>query len=131
MNPGFTNMIQEQKDRVKSGGSHGSKKTRKSHDHAHYYYFFFRGEVHHEFVPTGETVNAAFCVQILKRFCDRVRRVRPELWAEKNWLLHHDNAPSYTALTVREFIAKNNIVTIDHFVYSPDLVPRDFFYSLK
>jgi hypothetical protein len=33
--------------------------------------------VHHEFVPEGQTVNAAFCVEVLKRLRYRVCCVRP------------------------------------------------------
>jgi len=65
--------------------------------------------VHHEFVPAGG-INAAFYVQVLKR----LRCVRPESWTEKNLILHHNNAPSHTAFIMREFIAKNNISTIDY-----------------
>jgi hypothetical protein len=32
-----------------------------------------------------------------------VPRVRSELWKQKNWLLHHDNAPSHTSFFTREF----------------------------
>jgi hypothetical protein len=63
-------------------------------------FFYIRGMVHHEFVPWGQTVNAAFYVEILKRLREHVRCVRSELWAEKNWILHHDNAPSHSALIV-------------------------------
>jgi hypothetical protein len=35
--------------------------------------------VHHEFVPEGQTVNAAFYVQVLKRLRDHVRRLRLNL----------------------------------------------------
>jgi hypothetical protein len=30
--------------------------------------------------------------------CVNLRRLRPELWRQKNWLLHHDNALSQTSL---------------------------------
>ena len=43
------------------------------------------------------------------------------------WVLHHDNAPSHTALRVREFLAKYNLVTLPQPAYSPDLAPADFF----
>jgi hypothetical protein len=32
-----------------------------------------------------------------------VRRLRPELWRQKNWLLHHDIAPSHTTFFTRDF----------------------------
>jgi hypothetical protein len=53
------------------------------------------------------------------------------LWAERNWILHHDNASSHSVLTVREFFAKNDMITMDHPSYSPDLDPCDFFLFPK
>jgi transposase len=38
-----------------------------------------------------------------------------------NSVLHHDNAPAHTVLSVREFLAKKNIPTLPHSPYSPDL----------
>ena len=32
--------------------------------------------------------------------------------------LHHDNAPSHNALSIREFLAKNNIAVMDQPPYS-------------
>jgi len=64
-------------------------------------FFDCHGIVHHEFAPEGQTVNAVFYVQVLKRLRDRVRRVRPELWEGRRWILHHDNAPAHSALIVR------------------------------
>ena len=33
-----------------------------------------------------------FYVEVLKRLRERVRRARPEMWAENVWILHQDNA---------------------------------------
>jgi hypothetical protein len=71
-------------------------------------------------------------MEVLKHLRKRVRQVWPELWAEKNWSLHHDNAPSRSALIVHEFFAKNDMITTHHPSYSPNLAPCDFFFcSLK
>ncbi|XP_029163422.1 protein GVQW3-like [Nylanderia fulva] len=92
-------------------------------------FFDKRGVVHHEFVPEGQTVNAAFYVQVLDRLRKRVARVRPEI---KNiWRLQHDNAPSHTALVVSEFLTKHGVATLPHPLYSPDLAPPDFFLFPK
>ena len=42
-----------------------------------------------------------------------VREKKQELWDEKSWVLHHDNAPSHNGLNIREFLAKNNIAAMD------------------
>jgi hypothetical protein len=62
-----------------------------------------QGVVHQEFIPQGQTVNATFYVEVVKRLHEHVQRVQPELWAEKHWILHHNNAPLHLALIVREF----------------------------
>jgi hypothetical protein len=55
-----------------------------------------------------------------------VRRLRPEIWRQKKWLLHHYNAPSHTSFFSREFLTKNNMTVVPHPDYSPDLAPCDF-----
>jgi len=49
------------------------------------------------------------------------------MWSSGVWFLHHDNAPAHTALSVQQFLAKNNMTVIPHPPYSPDLAPCDFF----
>jgi hypothetical protein len=46
-------------------------------------------------------------------------------------MLHHDNAPSHTALSVREVLATEQIIVLEHPAYLPDLVPNDFFLFPK
>ncbi|UYV70483.1 hypothetical protein LAZ67_7003251 [Cordylochernes scorpioides] len=75
-------------------------------------FFDCRGVVHHEFLPQG-------------------RKKRPDLWKNKNWLLHHDNAPAHTSLLVRDLLAKNNTLMMPQPPYSPDLAPCDFFLFPK
>ena len=60
-----------------------------------------------------------------------VREKRRELWETRSWLLHHDNAPAYNALGIREFLAKNNNAVLEQPLYSQDLVPCDFFLFPK
>ena len=68
-------------------------------------FFDTRGIVHHEFVPEGQTVSAKFYCNVLHRPREDIRRKRPELWCEGNWLLHDDNAPSHRAVVTREYLA--------------------------
>ena len=85
-----------------------------------------RGIVHYEFVPTGQTVNQFYYLEVLKRLHEKVARKRPELFANNSWILHHDNAPAHTALSVREFLATNQITVLEHPAYSPHLAPVTF-----
>jgi hypothetical protein len=47
--------------------------------------------------------------EVLKRLHEKVRRKRPEIFAN-SWILHHDNAPAHTALSVREFLSSKETV---------------------
>jgi hypothetical protein len=57
-------------------------------------FFDIIGAVHKEFVLAGQTVNSAYTCDVVWQLHENVKRFRPELWRQKNWLLHHDNAPS-------------------------------------
>ena len=89
-------------------------------------FFDIDGLVHHEFVPTGQTVSKEFYKTFLHRLRDAVRRRRPENWRSGNWIMHHDNAPAHRAVT-NEFLAKHNISSLPQPPYSTDLAPCDFF----
>ena len=90
--------------------------------------FFFdsEGVVYRYIVPRGQTVNAQAYIEILANLRDAVNKKRPHL-RQTGWLLLHDNAPCHTAGKVLEFLARNNIETVPHPPYSPDLAPSDFY----
>ncbi|UYV63995.1 hypothetical protein LAZ67_2006278 [Cordylochernes scorpioides] len=94
-------------------------------------FFDCRGVVHHEFLPQGRKVNKEYYLQVMRNLREAIRQKRPDLWKNKNWLLHHDNAPAHTSLLVRDFLAKNNTLMMPQPPYSPDLAPCDFFLFLK
>jgi len=93
--------------------------------------FYIRGIVHYEFVPTGQIVNQINYLEILERLREIVRRKWPEIFANNSRILHPDNAPAHTALSVREVLATKQITVLEHPAYSPDLAPSDFFLFLK
>jgi len=57
---------------------------------------------------------------------DAVIRKRLEKWRPNSWFLLHDNAPAHWSVSVKDFLAKNNVATVQHPSYSPDLVPVYF-----
>jgi len=85
--------------------------------------------VHKEFVPPGQTVNHAFYKDVLERLQKRVQRVRRDI--ADNWVLHHNNVPAHTALSIREFLVKKNIPVLPHPLYSPELALCDFYLFPK
>ncbi|UYV77400.1 CSNK1A1 [Cordylochernes scorpioides] len=94
-------------------------------------FFDCSGVVHHEFLPQGRTVNKEYYLQVMGNLREAIRQKRPDLWKNKNWLLHYDNAPAHTLLLVRDFLAKNNTLMMPQPPYSPDLAPCDFFLFPK
>ena len=72
----------------------------------------------------GGTVNKKYYLQVMRNLSEAIRQNRPDLWKNKNWLLHH-NAPTHTSLLVREFLAKKTIM-LPQPLYSPDLAPVHF-----
>ena len=64
-------------------------------------FFDYRGVVHYEFLPPGQTVNKKYYLSgmhILSvcRLREAIRKNRPELWADNSWFLHHDNSSMIT-----------------------------------
>jgi len=57
----------------------------------------------------------------MERLREKVRQKRPELFAKNSWILHHDNAPAHTALSVKDFLATKQITVLEHPAFSPDL----------
>jgi transposase len=52
------------------------------------------------------------------------------LW-KNDFILHQDNAPAHTALSVKQFLAEKQIAMLEHPPYSPDPAPCDFFLFPK
>ena len=73
-------------------------------------FFDSEGIVHSEFVHQGHTVNQFYYREVLERLRKRVVRVRPSI--ADDWMLHHDNAPCNTAISVIEFLTKKGIPVV-------------------
>ena len=63
---------------------------------------------------------------VLYRLRDAVRRKRPEKWRSNRWFLLHNNAPAHRSFSVKEFVAKNKVTTLEDPSYSPKLAGADF-----
>jgi hypothetical protein len=56
---------------------------------------------------------------------------RDDLWASRNWELHHDNAPAHSSYLIQSFLAKHGILVVRQAPYSPDTAPCDFWLFPK
>jgi alpha-L-fucosidase len=48
-------------------------------------------------------INQVYYLELLERLREKVRRKRPELFANNSWILHYDNASTHTALSMKGF----------------------------
>jgi hypothetical protein len=60
-------------------------------------FFDIMAIVQKKFFLAGQTVNSAYYCDILWWLQENMRTLCPELWRQKNWLLHHDNALCHTS----------------------------------
>jgi transposase len=84
---GYNPETKQQSSQWKSPGSPRPKKARQSRSTTKNMlvaFFDIRGIVHHTFVPEGQTVNAEFYCNVLRRLRVDIRQKRPELWCADN-----------------------------------------------
>ena len=84
------------------------------------------GIIYMHWVPTGQTVNKKFYVEVLREFRKRFRQKRPALFKSGQWHFHQDNAPVHNFILVTDYLTKIGIKIVLHPPYSPDLAPCDF-----
>ena len=75
-------------------------------------------------MPPGQTVNQTFYCEVLERLRKRVARVRPGI--ARTWMLHHNNAPCHTAVSISEFLVEKSIPVVPQ----PPLFTRSHSLSL-
>jgi hypothetical protein len=67
-------------------------------------FFCIRGIVYKEFILIGQTVNSAYCYNVLRRLRKNVQNLLSELWRQKYWY-----TPSNNYFFASDFITKTNI----------------------
>ena len=83
-------------------------------------FFDCNGVVYHEFLPQGRAVNRKYCLEVMLRLREAIRKKRTELWRNQSWILHHVNTTAHTSMLVREFLAKKNRNQASNIDYLPD-----------
>ena len=94
-------------------------------------FFVSTGMIYMHWVPTGQTVNKEYYVEVLREFRNRFRRKRPALFKSGQWHFHQDNAPVHNSILVTDYLTKMGINTVLRPPYSPDLAPWDFWLFLS
>ena len=108
----------------------GPKKARQS-KYTHNLFFDSTGIIYMHCVPTGQTVNKEYYVEVLREFRKRFRRKRLALFKSSQWHSHQDNAPVHNSIVVTDYLTKIGIKTVPHPPSCPDLAPYDFWLIPK
>ena len=87
---------------------------------------FFNSMIYMHWVPTGQTVNKEYYVDVLREFKKRFLGKRPALFKSGQWHFQQDNAPVLNSILVTDNLTKMGIKTVPQPTYSPDLAPCDF-----
>ena len=90
------------------------------------HFFDSTGMIYMHWVPTGQTVNNEYYVEVLREFRKRFLGKRPALFKPGQWHFHQDNAPVRNFILITDYLTKMGIKTIPQPPYSPDLAPCDF-----
>ena len=123
-----------QSSQWKHAGSPRPKKVRQSkstHKLLMISFFDSTGMIYMHWVPTGQTVNKEYYVEVLREPSKRFRRKRPVLFKSGHWHFYQDNEPVHNSIFVTDYLTKMGIKTVPHLPYSPDLAPCDFWLFLK
>ena len=72
------------------------------------------------------TVSKEMYTDLLRRLRDAVRTKHHQNWINNSWFLLHDNAPAHRSVLLKDFLAKNNVTTLEHPPYAPGLASPDF-----
>ena len=104
-----------QSSQWKHVGSPRPKKARQSkstHKLLMIPFFDSTGMMYMHWVPTGQTVNKEYYVEVLREFRKRSCQKRPALFKSGQWHFHQDNAPVHNSILVTDYLTKMSIKTI-------------------
>ena len=104
-----------QSSQWKHAGSPRPKKARQSkstHKLLMTPFFDSTGMIYMHWVPTGQTVNKEYYVEVLREFRKRFLGKRPALFKSAQWHFHQDNAPVHNSILVTDYLTKMDIKTV-------------------
>ena len=126
--------IKRQSSQWKHADSPRSKKVRQSkstHKLLMIPFFNCTGRIYLHWVPTGQTVNKEYYVEVLRDFRKKFLGKRPALFKSGQWHFHQDNAPVHNSILVTDDLTMMGIKTVPQPPYSSDLAPIDFWLFPK
>ena len=130
----YDSETKRQSSQWKHAGSPRHKKARQSkstHKLLMIPFFDSIGMIYMHWVPTGQTVNKEYYVEVLREFRKRFLGKRPALFKSGQWYFHQDNASVHNSILVTDYLTKMGIKTVPHPPYSPDFAPCDFWLFPK
>ena len=89
------------------------------------------GMIYMHWVPTGQTVNKEYYVEVLRELRKRFHQKRPALFKSGQWHFQQNYAPVHNSILVTDYLTKMGIKKVPHRPYSPDLAPCDFWIFPK
>ena len=75
-------------------------------------FFDSTGMIYMNWVPTGQTVNKEYYVEVLREFRKRFRQKRPALFKLGQWHFQQDNGPVHNSILVTDCLTKMGIKTV-------------------
>ena len=93
-------------------------------------FFDSTGMIYMHWVPTGQTVNKVYYVEVLREFSKRFLGKRPALFKSGQWHFQQDNAPVHKSIFVTDYLTKMDFKFLS-FPIVETLLPVTFAYSLS
>ena len=118
-----------QSSQWKHAGSPRPKKAKQSKStHKLWIILFFdsTGMIYMHWVPTGQTVNKEYYVEVLRELRERFLGKRQALFKSGQWHFHQDNAPVHNSILVTDYLSKMGNKTVPQPPYSPELAPCNY-----
>ena len=74
------------------------RQSKSTHKLLMIHFFDSTGMTYMHWIPTGQTVNKEYYVEVLREFSKRFRKKRPALFKSGQWHFQQDNAPVHNSI---------------------------------
>ncbi len=85
---------------------------------------YLKGLIWKEFVLAIKTIDTEYYRGIVDRFLKHIVCVRLDILASNNWFLFHNNTPAHNMMSIRQFLAKKNVISSAAPPPVPPLYPK-------